>query len=383
MVQAVRNGLSMHATAKRFGVSVGAVAFWVTRAGNKRLDRVDWTDRKPGRAWNRTRISVERKILALREKLRGDILGEWGAAAIRRALGASQTGKRPSLATINRVLARHGAQDRARRVRRAPPPKGWYLPKVAKGEAELDCFDLIEDLKIADGPLVSVLTGNSLHGRLTDAWALSPARAQTVVKCLTTRWNRDGLPAYAQFDNDTVFQGAHQHADSLGRVIRLCLALGVTPVFAPPREHGFQNPIEGFNALWQAKVWQRHRFADLKALQRLSARYIAAHRSRNGHRQEHAPARARFPRAFRLDLDAPLTGAVIFLRRADGRGRVQLLGRSFEVSRHWPHRLVRCEVDLNAHRIRFYALRRRAPSEQPLLATVVYHRPQKRFQGTP
>jgi transposase-like protein len=382
MVEAVRSGMSQQATARQFGVSVSTVAFWVDRARGRRLDRVDWANRKPGRAWNRTRASVERRILALRTKLRDDILGECGAAAIQRSLKASRADA-PSLATINRVLARHGAQDRARRVRRPAPPKGWYLPAVAAASAELDCFDLIEDLKIAQGPLVLVLTGTSLHGGLPDAWPLSPARAQTVVKCLTARWHRDGLPAYAQFDNDTIFQGAHQHPDSIGRVTRLCLALGVTPVFAPPREHGFQNPIEGFNALWQSKLWQRHRFADLKDLKRASARYIRAHRLRNGHRQERAPARRRFPRAFRLDLNAPLLGTVLYLRRSDERGRVHLLGRSFEVSANWPHRLVRCEVDLSAHRIRFYALRRKEPTVQPLLATVPYHRPQRCFQGAP
>jgi hypothetical protein len=47
------------------------------------------------------------------------------------------------------------------------PPKGWYLPDLAPGEAELDSFDFIEDLKIAKGPLVCVLTGIRLHGALT------------------------------------------------------------------------------------------------------------------------------------------------------------------------------------------------------------------------
>ena len=38
-----------------------------------------------------------------------------------------------------------------------------------------------------------------------------------------------------------------------------------------------------------------------------------------------------------------------------------MLGRRFEVDATWPHRLVRAEVDLDAGRIRFYALRRREP----------------------
>jgi hypothetical protein len=62
-------------------------------------------------------------------------------------------------------------------------------------------------------------------------------------------------------------------------VSRLCLALQVIPVFTPPREHGFQNAIEGFNALWQSKVWQRHHCPDLASLVAISGRYITAYPS--------------------------------------------------------------------------------------------------------
>jgi hypothetical protein len=287
------------------------------------------------------------------------------------------------VATINRVLARHGAQDAARRVRRPAPPKGWYLPAVAKGEAELDCFDLIEDLKIANGPLISVLTGTSLHGALADAWPLDPASAKAVLQCLLERWRREGLPDYAQFDNDTLFQGAHQFSDTVGRVSRLCLALGVMVVFAPPREPGFQNAIEGFNGLWQSKLWQRHRFRNVTQLRQLSDRYISAHRARSAARREQAPQRRAFPKSFKLDLNAPLKGTIIYLRRTDEAGRVHMLGKSFPVSNRWPHRLVRCEVDFSTGQIRFHALRRRAPEEQPLLRTTTYHRAYRRFQGQP
>lgn len=162
----------------------------------------------------------------------------------------------------------------------------WYLPAVAEGEAELDCFDFIEDLKIADGPLLTLLTATSLHGGLVDAWALLRRTAKFTVDCLVERWRREGLPTYAQFDNDTVFQGAHQFPDAIGRVSRLCLALGVIPLFAPPRDPGFQNAIEGFNGLWQAKLWQRVHCRSQRDLQQHSDRYIAAHRARNAQRRE-------------------------------------------------------------------------------------------------
>lgn len=379
MVQEVRAGRGLREVARQFRVDVGTVLLWVKRSAGERLDRFSFADSKPGRAWNRTGGPLEQRILQTRAWLREhSVLGEYGADAIERELGEQRPASR---ATINRVLKRYGATDAHGRVRRPAPPKGWYLPEVAAGRAEVDCFDFIEDLKIAEGPLVNALTAKSLHGALTDAWMLSQLSAKGAVSCLQARWQRDGLPAHAQFDNDTVFQGAHQFADTVGRVSRLCLALGVIPVFVPPLEHGMQNTIEGFNALWQAKVWQRHRVGSMGELQMRSDQYIAAHRARTQQAAEAAPPRRAMPRDFELDLRAPLTGQIIFIRRTDERGQVHLLGQRFTVSPDWLHRLVRCEVDFDHHCIRCFALRRRAPTEQPLLTIITYQRPAKPFQG--
>ncbi len=373
----------MNAVARQFHSSPATVWLWVERVRGKRLERAAFSSAKPGRAWNRTATQLESRILEVRQELRErSVLGEYGACAIEAALTAEQAVV-PSLATIKRVLARHGAVDRARRLRRPAPPRGWYLPAVGAGQAELDSFDWIEDLKIANGPLVQVLTGVALWASQADAWAEPSRRTEFVLSRLTGRWQQLGLPGYAQFDNEAVFQGAHHVADTVGQVSRLCLALGVTPVFAPPREHGFQNAIEGFNGLWQAKVWQRHHFEDFAQLLATSARYIAAHRARSATRREHAPARRPFPPSFQFDANAPLTGTLIFLRRTDDAGGTYLLGRHFPVAVRWAHRLVRAEVDLSAQQIRFYALRRKDPADQPLLNEVTYHREHKPFRGKP
>ncbi len=384
MVKAVRSGQSLRVVARQFGVSVGTVASWVERARGKRIDRAAFANRKPGRAWNRTASEVESRILSTRRTLRGEsVLGEYGADAIGSALRAEAPIQHvPARATIHRVLLRHGALDAVRRNRRPAPPKGWYLPDLARGHSELDSFDFIEDLKIAGGPLVSVLTGTSLHGTLVDAWVMQQPSAQATLGTLLARWRREGLPTYAQFDNDTIFQGAHQFADSVGRISRLCLALQVIPVFAPPREPGFQNAIEGFNGLWQSKVWQRHHCPDVASLVAVSERYIAAYRAKTALRRDGAPSRRAFPKRFKLDLNAPLKGRMVYLRRSDDNGRVRLLGNTFPVDQHWIHRLIRCEVDFNHRRICFYALRRRDPECQPLLCELPYHRPDKPFKGT-
>ena len=384
MVQAVRDGSSMREVAHTFGVSASTVSLWCGRAQGQRLDRVDFEGDKPGLATNRLADSVERRILGMRTLLKASVLGEYGAAAIHRALsGSSPSSPVPSKPTIHRVLLRNGAVDSARRQRRAPPPKGWYLPEVAQGRAELDTFDFIEDLKIAGGPIVDVLTATSLHGGLADAWPMLERTAQNTLLAVLQRWRQDGLPGYAQFDNATIFQGSHRASDSVGRVVRLCLALGITPVFAPPREPGFQNAIEGFNALWQAKAWRRNHVSDIEHLQRVSAAYIAAYRNKSACRIEAAPSRAGLPKSFKLDLQAPLHGKAIYIRRTTEAGQVTLLGRTFAVDSKWIRRLVRCEVDFSRHCINFYALRRRDPDNHPLLKTNEYHRAHSKFQGDP
>ncbi len=383
MVAAVRRGISQREVARRFHVSLDTVQRWVQRAAGQRLDRVDWSDRSaaPHSLPPRTDQGMEDLVLTVRRDLREQsALGEYGAAAIQRELQARGEDHVPTVRTINRILARCGALDAHHRMRHKPPPRGWYLPDLAAGHAELDQFDVVEGLRIKDGPEVEVFTATSLQGGLIEAWPVLGVNAAAVRTCLVEHWRAVGLPQYAQFDNDTRFQGPHQHPDVISSVMRLCLSLAVVPVFAPPRESGFQAAIESLNGRWQAKVWARFQHESLAALQTQSGKYVVASRARSAIRIEAAPARRPFPDGWRLDLQAHPQGRVVFLRRTSEQGTVQLLGHSFVVAPLWPHRLVRCEIDLDAARIRFYRLRRREPDHQPLVSEVPYVLPQRRFR---
>jgi hypothetical protein len=225
-----------------------------------------------------------------------------------------------------------------------------------------------------------VLNGISLHGGLVASWPRDQSiTAKVVVECLVAHWRQFGLPGYAQFDNDTVFQGPHAHPNTVGRVSRLCLSLGVIPVFVPPREPGFQAAIENYNGSWQARVWARFEHADLDGLTDRSGRHVAALRRHRADRIESAPPRRAFPERWRLNLQGRLRGRMVYMRRTDAEGRAEVLGQPIEVDQHWVHRLVRAEVDLDAGRIRFYRLRRREPGDQPLMREVVHRIRSKPF----
>jgi hypothetical protein len=370
----------MRSVARRFAAPLSTVQYWMTRARQQRLDRVDWRDHSSApRKTRRTTISIERRVLAARRRLKElSPLGEFGADAIRREL-SGQLKSLPSRRTIGRILERHGLLDGRKRVRRPPPPPGWYLPDVAARTCELDCFDTIEGLAIRGGPHLSILTGISLYGGLAAAWPQRLVAATTVVDALLHHWRAWGLPGYAQFDNDNRFTGPRQHPDAIGRVIRLCLSLDVTPVFAPPNETGFQAAIESFNGRWQAKVWTRFVHTQLHHLRQRSRRYVTASRQRNAARIESAPPRNPISDRWQLNLQTKPRGQIFFLRRTNGSGSLEILGHAFLVDRDWVHRLVRAEVDLDHGTIRFFALRRRVPHHQPLINEVPYQFPHKTF----
>ena len=347
--------------------------------------RLDWSDQStvPRRQGRQTPVRLPRRVLSLRPELRQGDRGFIGAQSIHAALRAgSPKARLPSRRTIGRILQAHGALEGVRRVRRSAPPAGWYLPDVAAGTAELDAFDVIEDLPLEAGPRLDVLTTRALGGSVGGAWVSAARRARGLCARRETHWRQHGGPAYAQFDNDARFQGTPTHPDVLGQVIRCCLSLGVTPVFAPPREHGPQTLKESFNPLWPQKVWHRFHHADPAAFPATRDRFVAADQQRRAAREDQSPVRRAFPKRGRLDLPSRPRGTVIYLRRTDAAGAIRVLGHRGEVDALWAHRLVRAAVDLDAHQIRGYKLRRRAPEEQPLAKTFKYVFPKKYFHPT-
>lgn len=387
MVTWVRRGKSQREVARRVGVTLRTVQRWMNRAGELPLGSVNWKARShaPRRVANKTHAVLEREVCALRKRLALEsALGFIGAQAIHETLLSQfQRTNVPSVRTIGRILRRNGLLDAQHRIRRTAPPPGWYLPLVAQQQAELDCFDVIEDLRMEGLGLFQVFTTRALWGPILSAWPALVASTSFVLDALQAYWRQHGLPTFAQFDNDVRFQGGHNHPDVIGRVMRLCLALGVTPVFVPPLEAGFQALIENFNGLWQQKVWMRCHHESLAALSAFSDRFTQAYAQRLARRHDHQPSRRAFPKNFTLDWQARPTGNIVYLRRTSESGAVKVLGHIFKIDPLWPHRLVRCELDLQQQQIRCYRLRRREPTDQPLIATLPYTLPQRRFDLRP
>ena len=202
--------------------------------------------------------------------------------------------RRPAEATINRALSRLGLQDGVRRMRQPAPPRAG--PAVLTGRAELDCFDFIEDLKIADADghwlTCSPQEPARLAHRCLGAEPKSAKGTILATGALAARWAAE----VCQFDNDNVFQGARGRNAWAQSVACVC-SLKLFRICAARARHA--EHIESFNALWQAKVWQRYRVA-MSTNCRCTRQYIAAHRAALSRLPKQLRHAGHCPRAFSL-----------------------------------------------------------------------------------
>lgn len=122
-----------------------------------------------------------------------------------------------------------------------------------------------------DYPSVEILSSNHLHqfdilgprylkndGRfysanIIDAYdrrcSVNPERRKNriaITKALIRCWQTLGIPTYLQMDNILSTRGSNRYCHSFALVIRLCLTLGIQPLFIPLNEPWRNGIIEHF-----------------------------------------------------------------------------------------------------------------------------------------
>jgi hypothetical protein len=109
-------------------------------------------------------------------------------------------------------------------------------------------------------------------------------------------------------------------------------------------------------------VWKRFHFKNRNQLIEQSQRHVEAYRDKKYESIQSSPDHYEIPNNFIFSCDN-------LFKRTDDKGKVNVLGNSFEVDERWTHRLIRIEINLIKHIIDFYRLRKRAPKDQPLIKT--------------
>jgi len=87
-----------------------------------------------------------------------------------------------------------------------------------------------------------------------------------ITQALIRSWQTHGIPAYLQLDNKLPMRGSNRYPHSFGLVIRLCLSLGIQPIFIPLKEPWRNGIIERFQNVFDKMFFRTQYFESFSYL---------------------------------------------------------------------------------------------------------------------
>jgi hypothetical protein len=197
-----------------------------------------------------------------------------------------------------------------------------------------------------------VQTFNTVDIYSNDAHSTSHATKTAATACehLLQTWQQLGVPDVAQFDNESAFSGGN-HPWGLGKVVRLCLYLGIDVLFIPLGEADYNSPVETFNHLWAQRFWGLHHFTRRRDVSRVQRTFLAWYRSHYiAPRQPDTPEHMRqgaqvYTLASHDATDLPPrlpigAGRIHAVRRVSPEGQVRFLNQTLRVGKRYRERYV-------------------------------------------
>jgi transposase InsO family protein len=321
------------------------------------------------RVVNRTPPHIERAIIGIRRRLAARATphsryGLIGAAQLRNELEALGYTPLPSLRTIERIVARAGLS--------CPPLRVSHY--VARSEYPGPHAQDTNQLHQVDGVGPRYLKGDSTRYYflvLRDVFDLAvyielvnSRKMDHVMAFLVHAWQHLGLPQQVQFDNGREFCGFGPAARCLSRVIRLCLRLGVEPVFIPKGRPQRNGSVEQFNGWFQPVLLNRpyRRPADLRRqLRCLMTSVNEEHvHPKLGHRTSAQYRTSKQLRKLPADFNVegpklPIAvGKVSFIRLVSAQGTINVLGQQFKVGKRVKFQYVKATIYTGPQTLKIY-----------------------------
>lgn len=218
--------------------------------------------KSPHRQKNRISDQLERQIVQIRNQLQNTKYSQIGANAINWHLQKKGLSPVP-VATINRVIKRHNLTKRKKKYQpqNTPYPTWPCLSPNSVHQADLVGPRFIKN----DGRFYCL----NVMDIDTHRVQLNPCRTKEdhmIANGFIKTWKHLGVPDFLQMDNELSFRGSNRYPRSFGIVIRLCLSLGVQPVFIPVGEPWRNGQIESFQNLFDKVFFRSQHFPNYKAL---------------------------------------------------------------------------------------------------------------------
>jgi IS30 family transposase len=216
---------------------------------------------------------------------------------------------------------------------------------------------------------------------LRDKWskktalrALANKSMDAILDFLVSAWQKLGCPRYLKMENCLDFRGSNRHPRALSKLMRVCLDLGVQPVFIPICEPWRNGVVENLNGLLDRFLFRTNTFKTEKqlhkAVQQMEITINTTHRlsTLQGRTPQEFAARAclRYPplgyewrtRDLRL-----VKGSVTFIRFVRKSGRITLTAKDkFLIGKRYKWHYVMAVVDVARKRLNVICQGRRIRS---------------------
>lgn len=233
--QAIRryeNGESPKGIYQSLGKSKAWFLKWLNRYRHNGEDWAKSYSQRPHHTLRKIDKDMEQIVIKVKKSLEKKLYAQIGVLNINWYL--SQKGiTSPSTATISRVIKRNNL------VRKRPKytPKGVNYPSLEVIYSNyLHQFDLV-------GPRYLKTDARFYSANIIDVFncrfSVNSVPRQTridIANALIRSWQTLGIPSYLQIDNMLSARGSNRYPHSFGLVIRLCLKLGIQPLFILAKE---------------------------------------------------------------------------------------------------------------------------------------------------
>ena len=219
-------------------------------------------------------IHMEQLIVNIRKKLEKTKYAQIGAGAIRWEITKLNI-EPPKVWNINRVLKKN--QLVKKRIKGYQSKEKPYPSIKIDTPNKLHQTDIIGPRYLHNKARFYVLNTMDIFRHKVKIKSLFYKNTLEVMDALITVWKTLGIPQYCQFDNQHVFLGCERRPRWFSKIIKLCLSLGIEPIFIPLREPWRMGEIERFNDVWDKRFFRIQLFTDFNHLQQEEARFEVFH----------------------------------------------------------------------------------------------------------
>ncbi len=356
---------------KTLGKSKKWLYKWIERYKNaKKGDKRKWfqdQSRAPKNIYRKTDPEIERIVVNIRNSL---VEGKTedtkyrciGACEIEfrmHELGFSENDM-PSQPTIKRIIKRNKLiKQKRKRYVRCKSKKRYTILNPTKVN-EMHQIDIVGPRHIKGYGSISSINIIDVVGNKAHIQQYTSGTMDYVLEVLQDYWINNGIPNYLQMDNGACFIGDMKHSRHFSRVVRLCLYLGVEPVFIAPRNPWMNGSIESFNGEFEEKLWSKETFKNMEHIREESKIFLMRHNNRQIWKNRKTtlgkiPIR-KIPLDFNIGVNnLPLNeGKVHFIRKVNKEGTISVLNEDFNIDKSLAHEYVWATIDTKEQQLIVY-----------------------------